>query len=454
VSTPTLAFHGATETVTGSKFLLTHDRHRLLIDCGLFQGYKQLRQRNWQPLPFSAKNVDAVVLTHAHVDHSGALPLLIKQGFSGAIHATSATTDLCRILLPDAAHLQEQDAEYANRKGFSRHHPALPLYDSRDAQRTLEHFRSHPFDHEFAPAKHFTACFARAGHILGAASVHVQAGPRSILFSGDLGRPHDPLICAPEPRRPSDYLVLESTYGDRRHVPQDATEVLAEVVDRTVARGGSVIVPAFSVGRTQALLLLLARLRERGLLPDVPIYMDSPMAIAATELYQEHPDTHRLDSTTCERMCSIAHYVREVEDSKQLDRLDHPIILISASGMATGGRVVHHLRHFLPDARHTILLSGFQAGGTRGAKLHAGAEHVRIHGEWVPVHAEICVLDMLSAHADQDELLAWLRTSDQQPRRVFIVHGELEAAEHLRERIIDELGWDCAVPQYRDEVEL
>jgi metallo-beta-lactamase family protein len=454
MSSPTLAFYGATETVTGSKFLLTCDRHRLLIDCGLFQGYKQIRQRNWQPLPFSAKHVDAVVLTHAHVDHSGALPLLTKQGFSGSIHATSGTAALCRILLPDAAHLQEQDAEFANRKGFTRHRPALPLYDSRDAQRTLEQFQSHLFDREFAPAKHFTARFTRAGHILGAASVHVRAGERTILFSGDLGRPSDPLIHPPAPRQPSDYVVIESTYGHRRHGPQDPADALAEVIDRTVARGGSVIVPAFSVGRTQTLLLLLAQLRERGRLPEVPIYMDSPMAIAATRLYHEHPDMHRLDRDTCERMCSVAHYVREVEDSKQLDRLDHPIILISASGMATGGRVVHHLRRFLPDARHTVLLTGFQAGGTRGAKLQAGAERVRIHGEWVPVRAEIRSLDMLSAHADQDELLAWLRTNDHQPRQLFIVHGELEAAEHLRERITDELGWDCAVPEYRDEVEL
>jgi metallo-beta-lactamase family protein len=454
MSTPTLGFHGATETVTGSKFLLSHDGQRVLIDCGLFQGYKQLRQRNWQALPFPAKQVDAVVLTHAHVDHSGALPLLTKQGFSGRIHATEGTTALCQILLPDAAHLQEQDAEYANRKGFSRHRPALPLYDSRDAKHALEHFRPHPFDREFTPAKHFTASFARAGHILGAASVHIQVGDRSILFSGDLGRSNDPLIRPPAARRPSDYVVIESTYGNRLHGSADPRDALAEVIERTTTRGGSVVVPAFSVGRTQALLLLLEQLREAGRLPHVPIYLDSPMAIAATELYRDHPDTHRLDARTCERMCSIAHYVREVEDSKQLDRLDHPIILISASGMATGGRVVHHLRHFLPDARHTVLLTGFQAGGTRGGKLLAGDERIRIHGEWVPVHAEIASLDMLSAHADRDELLTWLRTSDHQPRRVFIVHGELEAAEHLRERITDELGWDCAVPEYRDEVEL
>jgi metallo-beta-lactamase family protein len=454
MSTTTIGFHGATETVTGSKFLVEHEQRRVLIDCGLFQGYKQLRQRNWQRLPFAPEQVDAVVLTHAHVDHSGALPLLTKQGFRGPIHASEATLALCRILLPDAARLQEQDAEFANRHGFSRHHPALPLYDERDAADALGRFRAHPFDRPFTPAKGFEASLSRAGHILGAASVHLRMDGCSVLFSGDLGRTSDPLIRAPQARRPSDYLVLESTYGNRRHDAIDPLEGLAAVIERTVARGGSVIVPAFAVGRTQALLLLLARLRAAGRLPKVPIYLDSPMAIATTELYREHRDSHRLDDDECHAMGSVAHYVREVEDSKQLDRGDHPIILISASGMATGGRVVHHLRRFLPEPQHTILLTGYQAGGTRGAKLRDGADRVRIHGEWVPVRAEICALDMLSAHADQDELLAWLRTSDQAPRRVFLVHGELDATEQLRERIVDELGWDVEVPGYRDVVDL
>ena len=454
MSSSTLGFYGATGTVTGSKYLLTHERHRVLIDCGMFQGYKQLRERNWQPFPFAANHVDSVVLTHAHVDHSGALPLLTKQGFSGAIHATEGSEALCRILLPDAARLQEQDALYANRKGFSRHHPAMPLYDERDAQQALARFESHPFDRNFEPAKGFEASFSRAGHILGAACVHMRFGDRSVLFSGDLGRPHDPLIRAPTPRRPADYVVIESTYGNRRHDAVDPSDALAEVIARTIARGGSVIIPAFSVGRTQTLLLLLERLREAGRLPHVPIYLDSPMAIAATELYREHGETHRLDPHEVQRMCGVAQYVREVEDSKQLDRGDQPMILISASGMATGGRVVHHLHRFLPDARNTVLLTGFQAGGTRGAKLLAGDERIRIHGEWVEVGAEIASLDMLSAHADQDELVAWLRTSEHVPRRVFIVHGEPDAAEALRVRITTELGWECAVPEYRDEIEL
>jgi metallo-beta-lactamase family protein len=449
-----IGFYGATETVTGSKFLLEHDRHRVLIDCGLFQGYKQIRRRNWAELPFSARHVDAVVLTHAHVDHSGALPILTRAGFGGRIHATPGTFALCEILLPDSARIHEADAAYANRKGFSRHRPALPLYTERDAHEALERFTTHEFGQAFEPARGFQVSFARAGHILGAASVYLRIDDQSVLFSGDLGRPNDFLIREPAPREPTNYLVLEGTYGDRRHDPADPRAALAEIVSRTAARGGTVLIPAFSVGRTQALLLLLDELRRAQRIPSLPIYLDSPMAISATELYRRHESSHRLDRATIERMCSAAEYVREVEDSKALDRRDDPIILISASGMATGGRVVHHLRRFVGDSRNTILFAGFQAGGTRGAKLLAGADRIHIHGEWFEVRAEIAGLDMLSAHADQDELLAWLRTCDRAPRRTFIVHAELAAAEALRVRIEDELGWTVDVPEYRDVVEL
>lgn len=449
-----LGFYGAAETVTGSKFLVEHERHRVLVDCGLFQGYKQIRQRNWAELPFSARHLDAVVLTHAHIDHSGALPLLTRAGFGGRIHATAGTKALCEILLPDSARIHEADAAYANRKGYSKHRPALPLYTERDAQDALGQFEVERFGQIFEPARNFATSFVRAGHILGAASVLMQIDGQSLLFSGDLGRPNDPLIREPAPRQASDYLIVEGTYGDRRHDPSDPADALAEVVARTAARGGTVLIPAFSVGRTQTLLLLLDGLRRAGRIPALPIYLDSPMAISATELYRRYTSTHRLDPEACTRMCGAAEYVREVEDSKALDRRDDPMILISASGMATGGRVVHHLRRFIGDPRCTVLFAGFQAGGTRGAKLVAGADRIRIHGQWFEVRAELASLDMLSAHADQDEILTWLRSCDRAPRRCFIVHAELEAAEALRVRIEDELGWTVEVPEYRDVVEL
>ena len=452
--TLTLGFYGATQTVTGSKFLVADGDRQVLVDCGLFQGYKQLRSRNWAPPPFSVRELDGAVLTHAHIDHSGALPLLTKAGYGKAVHCTAGTRALCEILLPDSGRLHEADANYANRKGFSKHRPALPLYTEKDAQRTLEQLKTERFGQPFTPAPGFGATFVRAGHILGAASVNMKVGGRSILFSGDLGRSNDALIREPAARQPTDYVVMEATYGDRHHGDEDPGEALASVLNRTIARGGSLVIPAFSVGRTQTLLLLLDRLRRAGKIPSLPIFLDSPMAISATELYRRHPKTHRLDPEECERMCAVARYVTEVDDSKALDARKDSIVLISASGMATGGRVVHHLRAFLPDERNTVLFAGYQAGGTRGAKLVAGVERIRIHGEWVPVRAEVASLDMLSAHADQDELMAWLRSCEQAPRKLFIVHADLEAAEHMRVRIEDELGWSVEVPEYRDLVEL
>jgi len=449
-----LGFYGAAETVTGSRFLLENDGHRVLVDCGLFQGYKQIRERNWAKLPFSARQLDAVILTHAHIDHSGALPLLTRAGFSGRIHATAGTRALCEILLPDSARIHEADAAFANRKGFSKHHPALPLYTERDAQAALAQFSTHRFGQPFEPARGFSASFMRAGHILGAASVVLQIDGQSVMFSGDLGRPNDPLIREPAPRQPTDYVVIEGTYGNRFHGAVDPSEALAQVVARTAARGGTLVIPAFSVGRTQALLLLLDELRRAGRIPTLPIFLDSPMSISATELYRGHPKTHRLSPERVAQMCSVAEYVREVDDSKALALRKDPMILISASGMATGGRVIHHLRRLVGDPRNTILFTGFQAGGTRGAKLVAGADRVRIHGAWFEVRAEVANLDMLSAHADQDELLTWLRGADRAPRRTFIVHAELEAAEALRVRIEDELGWTVEIPEYRDIVEL
>jgi len=449
-----LTFLGGVGTVTGSKYLLDAAGKRVLVDCGLFQGFKQLRLRNWAPLPVPPTSIDAVMLTHAHLDHSGYLPLLIKNGFSGRVICTESTRDLCSILLPDSGHLQEKEAEFANRHGFSKHRPALPLYTLKEAEAALEHLDPVPFDREQQIGGSISVRFRRAGHILGAATVEIGHAGTSIVFSGDLGRPGSATMLDPTPIRRADYLVVESTYGNRLHDTQDPEQVLAEIINRTAARGGTLIVPAFAVGRAQTLMFHLHRLKRTGKIPDLPIYLDSPMAINASEIFCKHRRDQRLSAEECRATCSVAKYVRSAEDSKALDARPMPKIIISASGMASGGRVLHHLKCYAPDFRNTILFAGFQAGGTRGAALTAGAESVKIHGQYVPVRAEIHNLEMLSAHADADEILAWLRKFEAAPRTTFITHGEPAASDALRHRIEEELGWTCVVPEYRDEVEL
>jgi len=451
-----LSFLGGVGTVTGSKFLLDlPGGRRILVDCGLFQGFKQLRLRNWAPFPVEPASIDAVVLTHAHLDHSGYLPLLVRNGFKGPVLCTSATQDLCGILLPDSGHLQERDAEYANRHGFSKHKPALPLYTAADAVAALAQFRPVEFGQEHRIAPGLTLRFLPAGHILGAAIAElvVQGGPR-IVFSGDLGRPGSPTMLDPAPIRHADYLLVESTYGDRRHDPRDVEEVLAEIITRTAARGGTVLIPAFAVGRAQTLLFHLHRLKMTRRIPDLPIFLDSPMAVDASEITCRHPEAHRLTQQECHQSCSVARYVRDVEESKALDATPFPKVIISASGMATGGRVLHHLKVFAPDRRNTILFSGFQAGGTRGAAMVAGADSVKIHGHYVPVRAEVANLSMLSAHADAEEVMAWLRGFAVPPRMTFVTHGEPAASDALRHRIEEELGWACRVPEHGETVEL
>lgn len=453
MAAPSLTFLGATGTVTGSKHLLDTGDAQVLVDCGLFQGLKALRQRNWQRLPLPVKNIDAVVLTHAHIDHSGYLPRLVHDGFHGPVLCTQSTAALCRLLLPDAAHLQGQDAEYANRRGFSKHHPALPLFTMEDAERALSLLSPVDFGERFKLPGGLHATFSRAGHILGAGCVRVEVGAQSVLFSGDLGRMGDVVMDPPERRPDADFIVLESTYGDRVHPDVDVAEQLAAVIRRTVERGGSVIIPAFAVGRTQALLVLIYQLLEAGRIPRVPVLLDSPMATAATEIYERRARDHRLDRATCEAAFSLPTYVRSVEESKEVDRRGDPVILVSASGMATGGRVVHHLKRFAPEPQHTILIAGYQAAGTRGAALLRGAPQLKIHGQYVPVRAEVAHIDALSAHADQVELIAWLRAG-KRPRRLFLVHGEPEASDALRLKIQEELDWTAEVPDYRDSVDL
>ncbi len=449
-----LEFLGATGTVTGSKYLLDHDGKQLLVDCGLFQGLKQLRLRNWDALPLRAAQVDAVLLTHAHIDHSGFVPRLVKQGFRGPVYCSQGTAELCELLLPDSGRLQEEEADFANRHGHSKHQPALPLYTEQDARDALKRFEPLPFEEPFSPWAGWTLRLKHAGHILGAASVHVAWDGGSALFSGDLGRDDDLMMKPPAPPEPADVLVLESTYGDRTHRDGDVLGELAAVVNRTAARGGIVVIPAFAVGRAQALLHAIHELKAAHRIPDMPVYLNSPMAADATRIYQRHHEEHRLTAEQCAAIGRVAKIVNTVEESKRLNQLSFPSIIVSASGMATGGRVLHHLKAYAPDHRNTILFAGFQAAGTRGAALVDGARSVKIHGDYVPVRAEVANLDMLSAHADRDQLLAWAARMPRAPRRVFLTHGEPVAADALRLALQERQRWNCEVPEYREAVEL
>lgn len=440
-----LRFLGAAGTVTGSRTLVESGGKRILVDCGLFQGWKTLRLRNWTPFPVDPASIDAVVLTHAHIDHSGYLPLLIRNGFRGPVHATTATRDLCGVLLPDSGRIHERDAEFANRKGFSKHAPALPLFTADEGERALDSFRTVEFGERLELGRNIELEFHRAGHILGAATAALRVGDTRLVFSGDLGRPDCPVMRPPDPLLEADLLVVESTYGDRRHDPGDPEDALADVVNRTIARRGTVVIPAFAVGRTQIMLYHLDRLRRAGRIPDVPVVMDSPMAIDATEIFRRHGSDHRLDAAACASVCGLARLVRTAEESKRLDEQDDPMILISASGMATGGRVLHHLAHFAPDPRHTLLFAGFQAPGTRGERIVRGEQQIKLHGAMVPIRAEVQCLDMLSAHADGEEIMRWLRGLERAPRMTFVNHGEPAAADCLRIRIRDELGWRVRV---------
>ena len=450
----TLTSLGGAGGVTGSKHLLESDGHRILVDCGLFQGLKKLREQNWDPLPIKPSSIDAVILTHAHLDHSGYLPKLVKDGFRGPILASAATRDVAEIILLDSAHIQEKDAENANRYGYGKHKPALPLYGVHDAEQAVERFSSTAFHQEVRLPGGANLMLRRAGHILGAATAEVTWNGTKILFSGDLGRYGDATMVDPESGTEADYVVVESTYGDRRHDPQDPTQALGDIIERTTARGGTVVIPTFAVGRAQSLLYHLWRLKEAGRIGLVPIYMDSPMAIKATDLLCAHLEDHRMPREICEAACGIATYVRDVEASKKVTASPMPKVILAASGMATGGRVLHHIKAFGPDRRNTILFSGFQAAGTRGRSMVEGAKEVKIHGQWVPINAEVANLPMLSAHADYEEILRWLSGLKRPPRKTFIVHGEPHAADALRVRIQDRLGWDCIIPQMMERHEL
>ncbi|MES2296143.1 MAG: MBL fold metallo-hydrolase [Pseudomonadota bacterium] len=450
-----IQFLGATATVTGSKYLLTSGTAQILIDCGLFQGYKQLRLRNWEDLPVRPRDIDAVVLTHAHLDHCGYLPLLVKHGFGGKIYCSEASFELCKIILRDSAHLLEEEANYANRHNYSKHAPALPLYTQEDAEHALKFFSPVKFAKRFQAAEGMTAELLPAGHILGAAIVAIHSEGRSITFSGDLGRPHDLLMVAPSLVEQSDYLVIESTYGNRTHEPADPAAQLGRIIRDTANRGGVTIIPSFAVGRAQELLYYIHLLKQSGDIPAVlPVYLNSPMAVDATEIYHRHRQDHRLNREQCEAMCHAAKVVNSVEESIALNARRVPMVIIAASGMATGGRVLHHLKAFASDPHNTILFAGYQAGGTRGAAMLAGVDEIKIHGEFIPLRAQVAQIDNLSAHADANEILSWLSHFKTPPKRTFITHGEPEAADALRKRIEARLGWNCRVPSYLEQAEL
>lgn len=449
-----ITFLGATGTVTGSKYLVDTSSARVLVDCGLFQGYKQLRLRNRAPLPVDPREIDAVVLTHAHIDHSGYLPLLVRNGFQGRVFSTEGTRDLCGVLLPDAAKIQEEEARFANLHGYSKHSPSLPLYTQQDAAAAVKRFSAVAFDEVMHLGRDIEFSFYPAGHILGAAIVSMRIGGLRVVFSGDLGRPTDVLLPPPAVVTHADYLVVESTYGDRIHDPDDPAENLAAVIRRTVERGGVVLIPAFAVGRTQSLLYYLHSLKSSGRIPDIPVYLDSPMAINVTNIFERHKAEHTLSPETCREVFNVAQYITTVEQSKALTRKPGPKIVISASGMATGGRVLHHIKAIAPDSRNTILFTGYQAGGTRGADIVAGAESVKIHGEYVDIRAEVASLNNLSAHSDWSETLRWLSNFASEPKMTFITHGEPKGSDHLRRKITERLGWACHVPDYLERYSL
>jgi metallo-beta-lactamase family protein len=444
-----ITFLGGADTVTGSKYLIQHDKHRLLVDCGLFQGYKQLRLRNWNPLPVAPNQIDAVVLTHAHLDHSGYLPLLAREGFDGHIYATPGTRDLCGILLPDSGHIQEEDAAFANRHGFSKHTPALPLYTRKDALDCLPMIRATEFGHTFQPIPGWRATFSRAGHIIGAASLLLEVAGRRILFSGDLGRTDDLLMNPPDRAPAADTVLIESTYGDREHPKEDVLAELGPALNRVASRGGVAVMPVFAVGRAQAILHAIAELKLRGVVPSsLPVFLDSPMAVHTTHLAEHYAQEHRLSGKQMRALTHCATMVSTTEESKALARRHGPMVILAASGMATGGRVLHHLGLYASDHRNMIILTGFQAPGTRGATLASGAASVRLHGKDVPVNAEVVQLQSASAHADASQLMDWLRTMPDRPDQVYVVHGELGPADELRKRIKHELGWRAMVPEH------
>lgn len=449
-----IQFFGAANTVTGSKYLVSSRGTHVLVDCGMFQGLKSLRLRNWDALPLDAKQIHAVILTHAHIDHSGYLPRLIKDGFRGKVYSTAATKDLCEILLPDAGYLAEEEAAYLNKHKKTKHNPALPLFTIEDAKKTFSHFEPVDFEKDFELRPGFRFQFRYAGHILGAASVSLHVDGKKILFTGDIGRPNDPIFFGPQTLSETDYLITESTYGDRHHGSEDVLGDLEKIIRDTVQKRGVIIIPSFAVGRAQTMMYYLWKLKKQKRIPDIPMYLNSPMATDVNKLFIHYHQLHRLSEREAKEVCHVVKYVRSEEDSRALNAKQGPMLIISASGMVSGGRVLHHIKRFGPEKTTTILLVGFQAAGTRGEALEKGTDEIKIHGEYVPIKAQIKVLENMSAHADYKEILQWFSDSKISPKKVFITHGEPSAADSLRRRLTENFGWKCVIPEQDQKFEL
>jgi metallo-beta-lactamase family protein len=450
-----ITFLGAVEEVTGSRYLVEHATIKILVDCGMFQGPREIAQRNVEPFPVDPKSIDAIVLTHAHIDHTGYIPALVKNGFTGKIYCSKGTYALCSLLLVDSGSLQEGEAKNINRRGGPDHPPAVALYTAQDAENSLQFFKPIDYDTVINIGGSFKITLIRSGHILGSAFVIVSDGKQKLTFSGDLGRPHQFILKSPPPLKQTDFLVIESTYGDRLHEKKiDTIKIIGDVVNATVAKGGILIIPCFAVARTETILYCLYQLKQKNAIPHIPIFLDSPLAIKVTDLLCDFKDEYELSAALCKDIFSIATYTRTVEESKEINHVERPAIIIAGSGMADGGRVLFHLEHFISDPKNTVLFVGYQAEGTEGHALVNGAKIIKIHGGAHTVQAEIKALDTLSAHADYEEILAWLGNFENKLKKVFVTHGEIGAAQSLKKKIEERFGWPTVIPKYLESFDL
>ena len=448
-----ITFLGAAGTVTGSKYLIETPEKKIMIDCGLFQGLKELRLLNWQSLPVDAAEVDLILLTHGHLDHTGYLPRFVKEGFKGHVWGTAPTLDITKIILEDSARIQEEDAERANKDGFSKHRPAMPLYTSDDVKHVIPLFTPQALDKWIAIDKHISCRFRYNGHILGATFIELKIGSKTLVFSGDIGRESDLLMYPPQKPEEADILIMESTYGDREH-PHDAAEKLEAIVNTCAERKGTLIIPSFAVERTQTLMYLLWQLKKSKRIPDIPVYMDSPMGSSVLNIFEQHPSWHKLSTDACKEMCRDIKLIRTIQETYKLAASELPKIIIAGSGMAAGGRVLTYFLQYIGNPNATILLAGYQAEGTRGRSLLDGTEEIRLFGKNYPVKAEIKQIEGLSAHADQQELVHWLSKLKTCPEEIFIVHGEKQGAIGLKNKIKEIYDWNAAIPKLNQEFEL